>query len=116
MDDQDREPTEHEAVRDALTRDYGRPEPITAYDALVLARYVRPHGLAGKEQPRPDEVHASIYRDRDAADAWLASNRIHHGHPELTRVRLPDGRVVGILDLRPALARAVEMAREAPQI
>ena len=109
-EEQDREPTEEEARRNELTRRYGRPEPIAAADALVLARYIRPGGLP--EPVRADQVHASIYRDKLGADGWLVANKLHHGHPEYARVTLPDGRVVGILDLRPALARAAGLESE----
>jgi len=53
-----------------------------------------------------DDVYASVYRDQAAADAWADANLVHNGHPTLAKVPLPDGRVIGILDLRPALRRA----------
>ena len=76
-----------------------------APDALALARAalvpVDPTAAA-------DDIYASIYRDEAAADAWLASNLEHNGYPALARVPLPDGRVVGILDLRTGMKHAKE--------
>jgi hypothetical protein len=96
------EMAEHKARRDRLTAEYGLPAAIAAGDALALAMAalipVDPTATA-------DDVWASIYRDEDAADAWLESNLVHNGHPALAKVPLPDRRVIGILDLRPALAR-----------
>jgi hypothetical protein len=93
----------HAERRARLIEQHGMPEHISGSDALALARtsqvHVDPAATA-------DDVHANIYRDAAAADAWLESNLTHHGHPALARVPLPDGRVVGILDLRPALERA----------
>ena len=91
--------------RAELIKHHGQPDVIAADTALGLAR---DEGLA--DGVTPDQVHAAIYRDKAASDAWLESNRVHHGHPALARFELPDGRVVGILDLRPALARAAEEA------
>jgi len=62
-----------------------------------------------------DDTYASIYRDDAAAEAWMDSNMENHGYPTLARVTLPDGRVVGILDLRPALDRARRDTAEGEQ-
>ena len=82
-----------------LVAQHGMPEHISNADALALAATalvpVEPGVTAD------DWIFASIYRDAAAADAWLESNLEHYGHPALARVPLPDGRVVGILDLRP---------------
>jgi hypothetical protein len=95
----------HDARRDRLIEQYGMPERIAASDALALARTALvPVDLAATA----DDVYASIYRDDAAADGWLASNLEHYGHPALAKVPLPDGRVVGILDLRPSLKRMKE--------
>lgn len=89
--------------RDELFRVHGRPERIDAADALARA-------CAGQVPVDPavtaGDIYASIYRDDAAANAWLDANLIHYGHPTLAKVPLPDGRVIGILDLRPALERA----------
>lgn len=81
---------------------YGEPEHISGANALALA-------AAALTSVDPavtlDDIVAHIYRDNTAADGWLDSNRLNHGHPTLAKVPLPDGRVLGILDLRPALQR-----------
>jgi hypothetical protein len=93
------------ARRIRLADRHGTPESIGASDALALAMTalipVDPTATAG-------DVYANIYRDDTAASAWLESNLTHNGHPTLAKVPLPDGRVVGILDLRPALQRTRE--------
>lgn len=97
------------ARRARLAGQYGMPEQISNADALELARTAQ---VGISPYLRADDwIYASIYRDDAAADAWLESNRVHHGHPTLARVPLPDGRVVGILDLRAELERARETAR-----
>lgn len=94
--------------RERLTAQYGTPEKIDPSDALTLARAaLAPVG----PDVTPDDVWAGIYRDERAADGWLESNLVHHGHPALAKVPLPDGRVIGILDLRPMTARARDEAR-----
>lgn len=98
----------HTARRDALIRDHGMPKPIAGDDALMLARD-RTAGIS--PCVRAAEVYASIYRDQAAADAWLASNLEHHGHPAIGTVLMDDGRVIGILDLRPALARSAGLIK-----
>lgn len=92
-----------------LAGQYGMPETISGADALALARTALVPVDPGVTA---DDIHASIYRDDTAADAWAESNRVHNGHPTLAKVPLPDGRVVGILDLRPALERARREAAE----
>jgi hypothetical protein len=101
---------ERERARDRTRRAelearFGKPEGISPSDALALAV-----AACVPVDPRvtADDVFASIYRDDAAADAWGQSNRVFHGHPTLAKVPLPDGRVVGILDLRPALDRMRE--------
>ena len=98
------ERAEQAARRDRLIEQHGVPERIDLDAALGMIG--RPAGVT------PDDVWASIYRDAAAADAWLGSNLEHHGHPTLGRHQLPDGRVVGVLDLRPQLA-AVRAANRA---
>jgi hypothetical protein len=93
---------ERKAWRDGFIARHGLPEQVGAADALALARDA---GVLADLGVCPDDTWASIYRDDAAADAWLESNRAHHGHPALAKVPLPDGRVIGILDLRPAMER-----------
>jgi hypothetical protein len=93
---------EHKARRDRLTAEHGQPVAIAASDALAMAMTAL---IPVDPTVTADDAWASIYRDEDAADAWLESNLVHNGHPALAKVPLPDGRVIGILDLRPALAR-----------
>lgn|ERR1700722_6503270 len=99
---------ERKARQARLIEQYGMPETIAAADALALARAALVPLLEADPGVTADDIHASIYRDSDAARAWLESNLAHHGHPTLARVPLPDGRVVGILDLRPVLERMKE--------
>jgi hypothetical protein len=96
----------HDARQARLIGQHGMPEPISNADALALARTA--HVAISPYVTADDWIFASIYRDEAAADAWLESNLEHYGHPTLARVPLPDGRVVGILDLRPSLKRAKE--------
>jgi hypothetical protein len=98
---------EHAARRAALIERYGEPKPLGAADALALAAA---SGVHIDASVTAYQVHASLYRDAAQADAWLASNLEHYGHPTLARATLPDGRVVGILDMRPAIARAEQEA------
>jgi len=87
---------ERTARRNALAALHGIPEVIDPTDALELA---------GITVVTADEVYASVYRDAAAADAWMGANLTQYGHPALARVPLADGRVIGILDLRPALRK-----------
>jgi hypothetical protein len=96
---------ERQARRSRLAGQHGTPETISASDALAIAMTA----LATVDPTvTADDVYASVYRDQAAADAWADANLTHNGHPTLARVPLPDGRVIGILDLRPALRRARE--------
>jgi hypothetical protein len=99
------EVVERSARRAGMAAQYGMPEHIAGADALALARNTQ---VPVDPAVTADDVYASIYRDDEAADVWAESNRLHHGHPTLGKVPLPDGRVVGILDLRPAMKRARE--------
>lgn len=95
----------HQARHAALVAEHGKPEHMPTADALDLARS---SGAGISPYVTAPEVHASVYRDDAAADAYLESDRVHYGHPTLARVPLGDGRVLGILDLRPALRQALE--------
>lgn len=99
------EMAEQKARQARLIEQHGNAESISDGDALALARAA---GAGISPDVTAYDVHASIYRDDTAAGAWLESNRVHHGHPTLARVLLDDGRVLGILDLRPELAKARE--------
>lgn len=94
---------EGKARRAALTMEHGKPGHLSPSDALALAKTA---GVPVDPRVTADDVFAGVYRDEAAADAWAESNRVHYGHPSLAKVPLPDGRVVGILDLRPALERS----------
>lgn len=91
------------ARRDALTAEHGTPVHVAESDALAQAAAAR---IRVDPAATANDVYASIYRDAAAAGAWVESDRVFHGHPVLAMVPLPDGRVIGILDLRPALERA----------
>jgi hypothetical protein len=113
-DDPDRdarlaEITERKARRARLIGQYGKPEHISASDALALARTAL---IPVDADVTADDIYASILRDNVAADGWEESDLVHNGVPALARVSLPDGRVVSILDLRPSLEKA---RREAGQ-
>lgn len=115
MSDPDREQRQaeiaaHRERQQRLAAEHGMPEPIKAADALDKARAVRKARDRISPYVRADDIYASIYRDEAAADAWMEANRVHHGHPALTKVPLPDGRVIGILDMRPSLRRLCEQA------
>jgi len=110
------EPDEETVVREAsrvrrqnLIEAHGAAEWIADADALALAAAA---GVQADPAVTANDVYASIYRDDAAADAYVKSNLAHHGHPTLAKVPLPDGRVLGILDLRPALERARREAAE----
>ena len=102
----------HLARRADLLEHHGLPEPIAAASALAMARQSLVPVEVGVTA---DDTYSSIYRDEAAADAWLDSNLENRGYPTLARFPLPDGRVVGILDLRPALDRARRDTAEGEQ-
>ncbi len=97
------EQAEHLTRRAALIEAHGKPKHLAASDAIALAR-------ATIDSPDPAQLHASLYRDAAQADAWMSSTAEHYGHSVLFRATLPDGQVIGVYDLRPALARAAEEA------
>lgn len=96
---------EQKERRTRLEDRYGHPEQIAASDALAAAMTAL---IPVDPDVTANDVCAFIYRDDVAADGWAESNRVHNGVPSLAKVPLPDGRVVGILDLRPAMQRALE--------
>jgi hypothetical protein len=97
--------TEQKARQAALIGEHGMPEAISGADALAQAAAAR---VFTDPAVTADVIYASIYRDGAAASAWLESNRDNFGHPALAKVPLSDGRVIGVIDLRPALQRARE--------
>jgi len=96
---------ERGARRIRLTDRHGTPESISGSDALAMAMTAR---VPVDPTVTADDIWAAIYRDNAAADGWGEANLTYNGHPTLAKVPLPDGRVIGILDLRPALHRAKE--------
>jgi hypothetical protein len=88
---------------------YGHPEQIAASDALASAMTAL---IPVDPAVTANDVCAFVYRDDEAADGWAESNRVHNGVPALAKVPLADGRVVGILDLRPAMQHAREERHE----
>lgn len=96
----------------ALVQRYRLPAPVDPAVALALARAL---GILKGADVAGDDTCAYIYRDGEAADAWLNFNLVHRSHPALAKMPLPDGRVIGILDLRPALERGRQMAKEAAE-
>lgn len=95
--------------RRQLEAEHGKPVMLCSTDALALAST----SVLDLSGVKPNDLVAHIYRDAAAADAWLGSNSEMHGHPTLFRIGLPDGRVIGALDLRPAMKRAMEEIRAA---
>lgn len=87
----------------------GMPESISPSDALALAATA---GVPLDSAATADDVWASIYPNEAAADAWGESNLVNNGHPTLAKVPLPDGRVVGILDLRPEMEKSRARLRD----
>lgn len=88
---------DHGQRRAALIAGHGQPTRFDPGEALRLL------GLDG--QLTAGQVSAHLYRDEASAAAWLASNAEHYGHAPLGTVTV-EGGVVGVLDIRAALARA----------
>lgn len=85
-----------DARRERMWATYGQPEILDAAKALEVL---------GITEVTADQVGAFKYRDREALGAYAAANLEHHGLSLLgTYDLVPDG-VVGVLDLRPELAR-----------
>lgn len=79
----------------ALRAEHG---PIATHDADTALRLI---GL--RDQVHPDDVFASVYPTREAADVFAAANLADYGHPTLATVAV-DGGWLGVIDLRPCLA------------
>lgn len=86
----------HAERRARLTEQHGQPRRHDHAGALRL--------LGQRGQVHPRDVVAHLYRDQDAAQAWLGSNAAHYGHPPLGAVTVEGLGVVGVIDLRPSLA------------
>jgi hypothetical protein len=86
----------HEERRARLIEEHGQPRRHDAGGALRL--------LGCRAAVHPRDVIASAYQDQAAAAAWAESNLAHYGHPSLGAVTVEGVGVVGVLDLRPALA------------
>lgn len=87
---------DHEATVAALTAAHGKPAPVDTPAALRLL------GKRGEVHPR--DAYAYAYRDQAAADAFQQATLDHHGVPSLGTATDRAGRLVGVYDLRPALA------------
>lgn len=82
---------------------YGRPTTTNADSALEAL---------GITDVTPEQVTAFVYRDQEAADAYAAANLEHYGLPVLGTYALAAGGVVGVLDLRPELARLDALSQQ----
>jgi hypothetical protein len=87
--------------RALLVARHGLPAQVPAAAALRL--------LGRRAEVHPNDAVAFAYRDQAAADAYAESNAQHQGIPSLGS-RPVDGAIVGVLDLRPALARHARQA------
>lgn len=84
-------------TREELQARYKPPEHFDEGTALQLL---------GITDIPPRLVYASLYADRETAEAYQLANLEHYGHPALGLKELPDGTVAGLLDMRPAIAAA----------
>lgn len=98
MTESNESPSAADVRREFLWARYGRPEMVDAANALQTL---------GISDPTADDVAAFRYRDREAADAYAAANLEHHGLSVLGTYEV-DGGVIGVLDLRPQLAKLRE--------
>jgi hypothetical protein len=73
----------------------GQPRHVPEAPAL------RALGLRG--QVHPLDAHACLYSSAQMAAAWAQLNLDHYGHPSLG-ILVVEGGVIGVIDLRPALA------------
>lgn len=113
-EDRQRVLAEHQARdvrRAALEAEFGKPEIISNADAIAAAKAAQV-SLPYMPLSHDAWIIAHIYRDVAAWEGWLASNTEHYGHTELVRVPLPDGRVIGILDLRASMPKAEEASSD----
>lgn len=91
------------ARRAQMYATYGIPKTTDAASALEAL---------GITDATPDHVVAFIYRDQEAADAYAVANLEHHGLPSLGTYDLATGGVVGVVDLRPELARLEALSKQ----
>ena len=80
--------------RERMWATYGKPDIVDAVAALQVL---------GITEVTPTQVIAMRYRDQEAADAYAAAN-LEQGLSMLGTYDVPGG-VVGVLDLRPEIAR-----------
>lgn len=81
--------------REHMWATYGQPEPIDAAAALAAL---------GITDVDPKGVIAFRYRTRDAADAYAAVNIDDYGYMTLGTYSLGHAGIVGVIDIRPAIA------------
>jgi hypothetical protein len=86
---------DHEQRRRRLITEHGEPRPVKAAVPLEL--------LGRRAEVHPRDAVAFAYRDLGAAAAWTETTREHYGIPSLGIVTV-DGAIVGVYDLRAALA------------
>lgn len=89
--------------RKQMWDDYGRPVSVDTKAALRLL---------GITDVDPRDVAAFRYRDREAADAYAAANLEHWGHSTIGSYDLGEHGVVGVLDLRAAIAEMEERLKQ----
>jgi hypothetical protein len=88
----------HQRRHAALCERWGKPEHVDAVHALALL---------GITSPGPQDVLAFRYRDREAAEAFDASNAEHTpGYVSLGIAETSEG-VIGVIDLRLLTEKAV---------
>ena len=109
------ERAEEDARRERLTAEHGKPVHIDAADALALfatgGQHTRGVYRSVRRSPARTYTPASTgtrqQPTRGCSPTWSTTATPNwHASP------LPDGRIVGILDLRPALEKARREARE----
>lgn len=115
-------PQQRAEYQDYMFGKYGRPEPFPPRQALEKLELG--HWKTGPNNNpvwisdiTDHEVMAFRYESQEAADAWAEGNLEHNGHPALGSYPDPagDGAVIGVLDLRPALAALKEGQRGGPR-
>jgi hypothetical protein len=94
---------EETARREQMWATYGQPKTTDAASALEAL---------GITDAMPSQVHAFVYRDREAAEAYAAANLEHHGVSMLGTYELDTGEVVGVLDFRPQIAGLEALAMQ----
>jgi hypothetical protein len=85
---------EHQERRDRLVARYGKPEMVSAAEAL--------RALGKRDEIHPDDVCAFLHRSQEAFAAFAESNRTHNGL-ETYGPLVTDAGVIGVVDLRSQL-------------